>query len=463
MIRIFRVLIPTSVIVLILSDAILISGCYLAAAFLALNVLIDPWFYLRYEDGWLQILFVVAILQTGLYLMDLYNDLWLRSRILLIQQLCFLLGVVFLVQAMVGYTKIELLQLPQWTMVYGSVFVLIAIPTWRHIFFSLVRKALPNNKLMFLGLSPSGQEIIEHLADHPDMGFSVVGYLGTENSFPSGTYLGSVDSMDKAVNQYRPDMVIVDQQKNAPGWPSLQRLLDLRLEGVKIEETGQLYEMIFGRVSLRDLQPSQILFSRDLGPRSWTVGLQSLYSLLLGLVGLILAFPIMILVFLIVKISSPGPAFYSQKRMGKNNTPFSLYKFRSMYVDAEARTGPVWATKNDPRITPVGRWLRKLRLDELPQFFNVIRGEMAVVGPRPERPEFCALLEEKIPFYSQRHLVKPGITGWAQINHKYTETVEDTSTKLEYDLYYVKHLAPALDFYIIFHTLKVMVLFRGAQ
>jgi lipopolysaccharide/colanic/teichoic acid biosynthesis glycosyltransferase len=134
-----------------------------------------------------------------------------------------------------------------------------------------------------------------------------------------------------------------------------------------------------------------------------------------------------------------------------------------MYIDAEARTGPVWATKNDPRITPVGRWLRLLRLDELPQFFNVIRGEMALVGPRPERPEFCTVLEKALPFYQQRHLVKPGITGWAQINHKYTETIEDTTTKLEYDLYYVKHLAPTLDAYIIFHTLKVMLLSKGAQ
>jgi lipopolysaccharide/colanic/teichoic acid biosynthesis glycosyltransferase len=171
----------------------------------------------------------------------------------------------------------------------------------------------------------------------------------------------------------------------------------------------------------------------------------------------------MALVYIVVKLTSPGPSIFKQKRVGQNGVDFFLYKFRSMYVDAEARTGPVWASKNDPRITPVGRWLRLLRLDELPQFFNVIRGEMALVGPRPERPEFCAVLEKQIPFYHQRHVVKPGITGWAQINHKYAETIEDTSTKLEYDLYYVKHLAPALDAYIIFHTLKVMVLSRGAQ
>jgi lipopolysaccharide/colanic/teichoic acid biosynthesis glycosyltransferase len=171
----------------------------------------------------------------------------------------------------------------------------------------------------------------------------------------------------------------------------------------------------------------------------------------------------MLLTAILVRVTSPGPILYRQTRVGLRGKPFTLVKFRSMYVDAEARTGPVWATQDDPRITPVGRWLRLLRLDELPQFFNVLRGEMVLVGPRPERPEFCAMLDQNIPFFRVRHFVKPGITGWAQINHKYADTMEDTIRKLEYDLYYVKNMAPSLDAYIIFHTLKVMLLFRGAQ
>jgi exopolysaccharide biosynthesis polyprenyl glycosylphosphotransferase len=171
----------------------------------------------------------------------------------------------------------------------------------------------------------------------------------------------------------------------------------------------------------------------------------------------------MLLTALAVRLSSPGPILYSQKRVGLNGRPFMVYKFRSMYVDAEARTGAVWAKKDDPRITPVGKWLRKLRLDELPQMWNVVRGDMSVVGPRPERPEFVELLNHQIPYYRQRLAVKPGITGWAQINHKYGDTQLDAMIKLEYDLYYIKHLAPALDFYIIFHTIKVMLLSRGAQ
>ena len=164
-----------------------------------------------------------------------------------------------------------------------------------------------------------------------------------------------------------------------------------------------------------------------------------------------------------VKVTSRGPVLYRQVRVGKNGAPFVVYKFRSMRDDAEAGTGAVWASKDDPRTTAIGKWLRQVRLDELPQFFNVLRGEMSLVGPRPERPEFVKTLSEQIPYYRQRHCVKPGITGWAQINHKYGDTLEDTITKLEYDLYYIKNLSPSLDAYIIFHTLKTIVLSRGAQ
>jgi lipopolysaccharide/colanic/teichoic acid biosynthesis glycosyltransferase len=171
----------------------------------------------------------------------------------------------------------------------------------------------------------------------------------------------------------------------------------------------------------------------------------------------------MLLIAVLVKITSPGPVLFRQTRVGRNNAPFTLYKFRSMLEDAEARTGAVWASKNDPRITPLGRVLRRLRLDELPQFINVLRGEMSIVGPRPERPEFVERLEDQVPFYRQRLRVKPGITGWAQINHKYGDTLEDTVIKLEYDLYYIKNLTPSLDAYILFHTAKVMLLLRGSQ
>jgi lipopolysaccharide/colanic/teichoic acid biosynthesis glycosyltransferase len=171
----------------------------------------------------------------------------------------------------------------------------------------------------------------------------------------------------------------------------------------------------------------------------------------------------MALTALAVKFSSPGPVLYRQVRVGLDDVPFTVYKFRSMRVDAEAGTGAVWASKDDPRVTRVGRIIRKLRFDELPQLFNTLKGDMSIVGPRPERPEFVQELTKKIPYYRQRHCVRPGITGWAQINFKYGDTLEDTMTKLEYDLYYIKNMSLSLDTYIIFHTVKAMLLSRGSQ
>jgi lipopolysaccharide/colanic/teichoic acid biosynthesis glycosyltransferase len=171
----------------------------------------------------------------------------------------------------------------------------------------------------------------------------------------------------------------------------------------------------------------------------------------------------MLILAIIVKLTSAGPILHRQVRVGLNDAPFTLYKFRSMYADAESRTGPVWAKRDDPRITKPGKWMRRLRLDELPQLLNVLRGDMLLVGPRPERPEFVAALEKEIPYYSYRHCVKPGITGWAQINYKYGDTVQDAIMKFEYDLYYIKNLAVSLDMFILFHTLKVMLFSETAH
>jgi exopolysaccharide biosynthesis polyprenyl glycosylphosphotransferase len=180
-------------------------------------------------------------------------------------------------------------------------------------------------------------------------------------------------------------------------------------------------------------------------------------------IGVMVTTPLMLVVALVVRLTSPGPILYRQIRVGMDGVSFTLYKFRSMRADAEAQSGAVWASKDDPRVTRVGRFLRKFRVDELPQLFNVLKGEMSIVGPRPERPEFVKILSSRIPYYRQRHCVRPGITGWAQINYRYSDSLEDTIEKLEYDLFYIKNMSIGLDTYIIFHTLKIMLLSRGAQ
>ena len=237
----------------------------------------------------------------------------------------------------------------------------------------------------------------------------------------------------------------------------------MRLSGIYVEEAATAYEQAFGRVCTRELRPSQLIFSTALGPSARTQGLHTALSMGIAVIGTLLTAPIMLIVAILVRVTSPGPVFHRQIRSGLRGKEFTVYKFRSMRADAEVKTGAVWAQKNDPRITSIGKYLRKFRLDELPQFFNVLKGEMSMVGPRPERPEFVKTLSEKIPFYSQRLSVKPGLTGWAQINHKYGDTIEDTITKLEYDLYYIKHISVALDLYILLNTAKTVLLGRGAQ
>jgi exopolysaccharide biosynthesis polyprenyl glycosylphosphotransferase len=259
-----------------------------------------------------------------------------------------------------------------------------------------------------------------------------------------------------------PDRIVVGMTERRDQMP-IADLLALRFEGYVIEEAPSAYENVCGRISTQELRPSQLIFSGELGPRPNALFFQRLGHLVMALFCLVLFLPVMLLVAVAVKLSSPGEILYRQRRVGRDGAVFTLYKFRSMQADAEAETGIVWASKDDPRVTKVGKFLRRMRLDELPQFFNVLRGEMSIVGPRPERPEFVQALSEQIPYYRQRHCVRPGITGWAQINHKYGDTLEDTVKKLEYDLYYIKHMSQAFDSYIMFHTVKAMLLSRGAQ
>jgi len=317
---------------------------------------------------------------------------------------------------------------------------------------------------MFLGANELVCEIALQMKAKPQTGFLTVGYLAPVevDCADLGPYLGQVSQIREVYPGVQPALIAVGLTEQRGQLP-IYDLLELRLSGAQIQEVGALYELVTGRVSLRTLRPSTLVFSDAIGPERFNVILQKIYSFLIAAVGLVLTLPILVLVALAVRITSPGPIFYRQNRVGFRGHVFPVLKFRSMYMDAEARTGAVWAVKDDPRITPVGRWLRRLRLDELPQLLNVLRGEMAIVGPRPERPEFVKTLTEKIPFYGQRHFVKPGITGWAQINHKYGDTVQDTITKLEFDLYYLKNLTLSMDLYIMFHTAKVMLLSRGSQ
>jgi exopolysaccharide biosynthesis polyprenyl glycosylphosphotransferase len=465
-IRLFRVLVPTSVVALLLSEIVLVLACYLLAALATLSV--DPYVYLIDEQNYWKILVVGACILTGLYFQDLYTEFRIYSRILLVQQVCLAVGASLLFLALLGYINPEYL-LPRALVVAGSLAAIVFVPAWRVFYWKYGVLALRNERVLLVGNSNMLADTVRHLQVRPELGYNLLGYLGEGASAgdqPAADFplpcLGPVADIRRIFDECRPTRIIVGMAERRNRLP-MADLLDIRFSGVVIEEAAEAYELAAQRVCSTGIQPSQLIFTSELGPRQGALAVKNLYSLMLGVLGLAISLPLMLLVAIVVKVSSKGPIFYRQRRVGFNGRVFTVYKFRSMFVDAERRTGAVWATKADPRVTSLGRILRKLRLDELPQFWNVVRGDMSIVGPRPERPEFVEMLAARIPYYRQRLAVKPGITGWAQINHKYGDTERDAIVKLEYDLYYIKHIAPALDFYIIFHTLKVMLLQRGAQ
>jgi sugar transferase (PEP-CTERM system associated) len=242
----------------------------------------------------------------------------------------------------------------------------------------------------------------------------------------------------------------------------INELLQAKLAGVRVEDAATIYERITGKILIDGIKPSWLIFSDGFRASRLTRIVKRAVDVTLAAVGLVLAAPLMLLTTAAVRLDSPGPVLYRQQRMGEGGRLFTLFKFRSMRADAETGT-PIWATDQDDRVTKVGRFIRTTRLDELPQLWNVLRGDMSFVGPRPERPFFVEQLAAVIPFYMERHVVKPGITGWAQVKYRYGSSIEDATEKLRYDLYYIKHLSIFFDLTIVMDTVKVILSGKGAK
>lgn len=448
---------------MLVSEVILVTSAFIVATYVDLKV--DPTVFLLDDGGLIRLLPVILCIVLGLHFHDLYSQFYVKSRIVLFQQLCLIMGVSFLLQGLIAYVAPGL-RVPIWVMIWGSGLAIAAIFSWRIFFSTVAIKVVGRDRLLLIGGSPLLEDIARHIADHPQLGLETAGYVDDQHEsgelLAGGKLLGPMSSLREIVRATQPSRVVVGMFERRNRMP-VAELLELRFAGHIIEEVATTYERVCGRVSLKELRPSQLIYSGELGPRPQNLILQRVSNMAVAVLGLIVSFPIMLLTALAVRISSPGPILYRQVRVGLNGALFTVYKFRSMRADAEVATGAVWASKDDPRVTSVGRFIRRVRFDELPQMYNVLKGEMSIVGPRPERPEFVKALSEQIPYYRQRHCVRPGITGWAQINYKYGDTIEDTIQKLEYDLYYIKNMSVSLDNYIIFHTLKAMLLSRGAQ
>ncbi len=463
MIRLFKVFIPAGTLTLFVSEALLVASAFIFATYIVLEV--DPTVFLLYDGGLSRIALVVISILVGLHLHDLYSQIQVKSRIVLIQQLCMVMGAAFLAQSLIAYLNANL-RVPIRVMLVGSAIAVAAIFCWRLLFSAFAFQLVGRDRLLLVGGSPLLEDIAQYIVDHPESGLEIAGYLDdrheTGTVLPGGKLLGSMGSLRDIVRTTQPHRIVVGMFERRNRMP-VGELLELRFAGNVIEEAANTYERVCGRVCLKEIRPSQLIFSGELGPRPQNLVYQRLSNMIVAVTGIIVALPLMLLTALAVRLSSPGAVLYRQTRVGLDGALFTLYKFRSMRADAELATGAVWARKDDPRVTTVGRIIRRIRFDELPQLYNVLKGEMSIVGPRPERPEFVNALNEQIPYYRQRHCVRPGITGWAQVNYKYGDTLQDTITKLEFDLYYIKNMSMSLDTYVLFDTLKAMLLSRGAQ
>lgn len=427
MIRLFRVSIPGNIIALVLSEAVLIFTCYMLATYWVLDV--SPEVFLIDDGGLWHILIVDAVILTGLYFNNLYDNYRVRSRVLLVQQYCVVLGIAFLLQALLNYGSWNVVLLPKWTMMYGSLMTLMVLPSWRILFAALVAKALGSQRLLFLGQSSVVRQITECMAERPELGLAAIGYL--DNPQSTATLggiprLGAIEDLDRVVAAEIPDTIVVAIAQRHHSLP-VESLINLGDSGVRIEDAATTYEALLSRVSTRDLDPSRLILTSELNPRHSGVFLQSAYSFLICGIAVIVTLPLTAVIALWIKLSSSGPVLLREERVGLNGAIFTLYRFRCG---------------------------SRLHLDALPQLFNVVRGEMSIVGPRPERPEFVAALEQRIPYYGQRHSLKPGITGWAQINPQRQTAIQDALVELEYDLYYMKNMAVSLDTYIVLQAIR---------
>jgi sugar transferase (PEP-CTERM system associated) len=427
----------------------------------------DTWTLLLAERGLPKAFLIAAVCQICLYYADMYE---LRShgdrRELFVGIVQALSATSFLLAAL--YFWSPSLVIGRDVFAVSSLLVLASVAGWRVVFEWLTLQAAPRERLLVVGTEPAAVALARELfSRRQELGIDIVGFIDPDPSRLGAPVInpgviGTVDDIPAIVRGRNVDRVVVSLG-DARGKLPMDKLLEMKLEGVSFDHLASIYEELTGKIAVENLRPSWLIFSSGFRKSRLVRSTKRLSDVAASIIGLTLAGPIMLAVAALVKLTSSGPALYMQRRVGQHGRLFMVYKFRSMRQDAEVGTGAVWARKNDDRVTPIGRFLRRTRLDELPQLWNVLTGDMSLVGPRPERPEFVQKLTEQIPFYGQRHVVRPGLTGWAQVRYTYGSSTEDAMQKLQYDLYYIKNLSIALDLFIVVSTIKTVIMRKGAQ
>jgi sugar transferase (PEP-CTERM system associated) len=401
--------------------------------------------------------------QLCLYFYDLYDlsyDLTLAETATRITQSfglgCIILGIIY--YSLPSLTTSIRIFWPGYFTTCGIIML------WRWAYYLVLRKRMFVQNILVLGTGPFACDIAKEIEGTHDSAHKIISFIGdTEVAFNPNhvPIFKKIPNMEAYCRKHSIEQIVLaldDRRNTTP----TKELLICKLNGISIKQGVIFYETITGKFPVERIDPSGIFFSDGFTLGRWTNTIKRVLDICLAILGLIISLPVTIVSAIIIKLESPGPVFYLQERVGKRGQTFKVIKFRSMGQDAE-KNGAVWAKQNDNRVTRFGGFIRKIRIDEIPQMFNVLRGEMSFVGPRPERPVFVDELSEKIPYYAIRHYVKPGITGWAQVCYPYGASVEDSLRKLEYDLYYMKNISIFMDLIIIFQTIKTVLFKKGAR
>jgi sugar transferase (PEP-CTERM system associated) len=456
-IRLFNVHYPVRTLVLLVGEALIVWTSFLLG--MALQHREDLYVALNYEGGYFKILAVTLLALIFSHWFDLYDPTHFDEKGELYFRLLLVPAILALMLAAVEIAFPRLLPADNSALV-GLVILTAAMFGWRAVYGWLAQQPYLRERVYVLGTGERAQRLVNGLRARSELGIEVVGWSGNvEGAVTRDSVASHLMDLVRQRHAHRVIVAMPDRRGTLP----VHELLDLRLAGIKIEEATSWLERMSGRIEVEQLYPSWLIFAEGFRFSSGLRMIRRLSSTVAAALLLLLVLPVIPFVILLIKLDSKGPVLYRQIRVGRAGARFYCYKFRTMRRDAEADTGATWADDDDPRITRIGRILRKARLDEIPQLWCVLKGDMAFVGPRPERPEFVEWLSREIPYYTVRNAVRPGITGWAQVRYKYGNTLEDAREKLQYDLYYIKNGSMGLDLLVMFETIKIVTLGRGAQ
>ncbi len=419
------------------------------------------------RNGWLKIALATSVCLLNLYFYDLYDYIVMTNRRELMLRLVQALGIAWAFLALLFYF-VPPLMIGRGVSVISVPLVLILLLGWRIAIHSLTGHPEIGEKILVVGTGKTALDTAEAVWERRDAGYRIVGFLSENGAKPReklgrSEILGKAHQLEEIIISEKIDRVVIAVRERRGAFPT-EALLKMSLAGeVSIEECTSFFERITGKVHVDMLRPSWLIYAGRRRDSRLKIVLREFVHRSLALIGLLISLPIALVTALLIKMTSAGPIFYKQERVGKNGRIFNVIKFRSMRTDAEADGTPVWAVDNDKRTTFIGKIIRKIRIDEIPQFWNIIKGEMSFVGPRPERPHFVRQLATEVSYYDHRHLVAPGLTGWAQIKYPYGASVADAIQKLQYDLYYIKNQSLTLDVVIIFDTVKTVLFGKGGR